>query len=281
LNKLRRTMLFIPGDNPGMIQNADVFGADSVIIDLEDAVGATEKDSSRLLVRNALANLDLGNVETVVRINGMDTEEGALDIKALLLARPDGIMVPKATVEYMETVHEMIKDTEITLFPIIEGAYSLETVTDIIKSSDRIKGLLFGAEDFTADMGIKRTKEGSEIFYARNRIAAACKAFGLDAIDTPFTDTNDEKGLERDTLVGKSLGMTGKAAINPRQIESINSVYSPSGEEIDEATRIINAAQKAAREGKGVISLDGKMIDAPIISRAEKVVEIARQAQLI
>jgi citrate lyase subunit beta/citryl-CoA lyase len=281
MNKLRRTMLFIPGDNPGMIQNADVFGADSVIIDLEDAVGATEKDSSRLLVRNALMNLDLGIVETVVRINGMDTEEGVEDINALLLAKPDGIMVPKATEKYIKIVHEIIKDTDIILFPIIEGAYSLETVTDIIRASDRIKGVLFGAEDFTADMGIKRTKEGSEIFYARNRIATVCKAFGVDAIDTPFTDTNDKKGLEKDTIVGKSLGMTGKAAINPRQIEIINGVYSPTKEEIDEAMKIINAAEIAAREGKGVISLDGKMIDAPIISRAEKVVEIAKQADLI
>lgn len=274
-------MLFIPGDNPGMIQNADVFGADSVIIDLEDAVGTMEKDSSRLLVRNALMNLKLGNVETVVRINGMDTQEGLEDINALLMAKPDGIMVPKATAEYIRRVHEMIKNTDIVLFPIIEGAYSLETVADVIKASDRIKGVLFGAEDFTADMGIKRTKKGSEIFYARNRIAAVCKAFGVDAIDTPFTDTNDEEGLEKDTLVGKSLGMTGKAAINPRQIEIINRVYSPTKKEIDEAMKIINAAEKAAREGKGVISLKGKMIDAPIISRAEKVVEIAKQADLI
>ena len=281
MNKLRRTMLFIPGDNPGMIQNADVFGADSVIIDLEDAVGVNEKDSSRLLVGNALKTLDLSAVETVVRINGMDTTEGSKDIKVLLEAKPDGIMVPKATAEYIKTVHEMTKNSGIKLFPIIEGAYSLETVTDIIKASDRIEGVLFGAEDFTADMGIKRTKSGEEIFYARNRIAAVCKAMGVDAIDTPFTDTNDEEGLAKDTLTGKSLGMTGKAAINPRQIKKINEVYSPTCDEINESFRIIEAADRAAAEGKGVISLDGKMIDAPIISRAEKVIEIARQAELI
>ncbi|WP_032120441.1 HpcH/HpaI aldolase/citrate lyase family protein [Clostridium amazonitimonense] len=290
MKNLRRTMLFMPGNNPGMLQNAAIMGADSIILDLEDAVSLTEKDSARILVREAIKNIDYSNVEVVVRINPLDTEFGHLDIETIARVKPDTIMVPKADEKEIKEAHDIldkIEDMEgfekgsIKIIPLIETAYGLENVYSIIKSSDRVVAVLLGGEDLTADLGIKRTKEGEEIFYARNRIATACKACRIHSIDTPFTDTNDFEGLESDTLRAKSLGITGKSAINPRQIDTIHKVFAPTEEEINHALRVLKAMEEAKKEGKGVFSLDGKMVDAPIINRAVTTVELAKILGLI
>jgi len=283
-------MLFIPGNNPGMLQNASVFRADSVIVDLEDAVSLTEKDSARTLVEEAIKALDFSSVELVVRVNPLDTEYGLKDIEAMAKVRPDGLMIPKATEEQLKTIDEILirieKDENfetgsLKLFPIIETAYGLETVYSIINSSKRVTAVLLGAEDLTSDFGIKRTKEGDEIAYARNRVSAACRAARVDAIDTPFTDTNDYEGLALDTSKAKSLGFTGKAAINPRQIPTIHSVFAPTETEIKYAIRVLDARDEAEEKGLGVFSLDGKMVDAPIINRAITTVELAKLLGLI
>lgn len=285
MKRLRRTMLFMPGNNPGMLQNADILGADSIILDLEDAVSLTEKDSARILVREAIKNLDYSNVEVVVRINPLDTEFSEKDINEIARVKPDTILVPKATEDAMKKVDEMVTKIEeeegfdkgsIKLFALIESAYGVENVYNIIKTSDRIEGVLLGGEDLTADLGIKRTKEGSEIFYARTKVATACKALKVDSIDTPFTDTNDDEGLKKDTAKAKSLGFTGKASINPRQIDTIHSVYAPTREEIEYAGKVMEAKEEAEREGLGVFSLNGKMVDAPIINRARTTLELAK-----
>lgn len=285
MKRLRRTMLFMPGNNPGMLQNAGILGADSIILDLEDAVSLTEKDSARILVREAIKNIDYSNVEVVVRINPFTTEFAKKDIDVIARVGPDALMIPKATEEELKDINEMLINIEIEegfekgsikLFPIVETAYGVENVYSIIKSSNRIAGILLGGEDLTSDLGIKRTKEGEEVFYARNRVAIACRAMKVDSIDTPFTDTNDLEGLEKDTWKAKSLGLTGKAAINPRQIDAIHSVYAPTAEEIKHAKRVLEAMEEAEAEGKGVFSLDGKMVDAPIINRAKNTVELAR-----
>jgi len=284
MKRLRRTMLFMPGNNPGMLQNAGILGADSIILDLEDAVSLTEKDSARILTREAIKNIDYINVEVVVRVNPFDTEFAKEDIDVIARVKPDALMIPKATEEELEAIDKILTTIEveesfekgsIKLLPIIETAYGVENVYNIIKSSDRIVGVLLGGEDLTSDLGIKRTKEGEEIFYARNRVAIACKAMKVDSIDTPFTDTNDFEGLEKDTRKAKSLGLTGKAAINPRQIDTIHYVYAPNAEEIKYAKRVLEAMEEAESEGKGVFSLDGKMIDAPVINRAKNTVELA------
>ncbi|WP_454052637.1 HpcH/HpaI aldolase/citrate lyase family protein [Clostridium sp. Marseille-Q7071] len=290
MKKLRRTMLFMPGNNPGMLQNAGILGADSVILDLEDAVSLTEKDSARILVREAIKNVDYSNVEVVVRINPLSTEYANEDIDVIARVKPDALMVPKATEEELEEIDKRLTKIEneegfeaksIKLVPIVESAYGVENVYTIIKASDRIVGVLLGGEDYTSDMGIKRTKVGEEIFYARNRVAIACRAMKVDAIDTPFTDTNDSEGLLVDTTKAKSLGMTGKASINPRQIDGIHSVFAPTASEIRHAERVLEAMEEAEKEGKGVFSLDGKMVDAPIINRAKTTVELAKVLGLI
>jgi citrate lyase subunit beta / citryl-CoA lyase len=290
MKRLRRTMLFMPGNNPGMLLSAGILGADSVILDLEDAVSLTEKDSARILVREAIKNIDYSNVEVVVRVNPMDSEFGPEDVNVITRVKPDTLLVPKADEEAIRIVDEMVNKIEveegfeagsIKIIPIVETAFGLETVYDVIKASKRVTAVLLGGEDLTADLGIKRTKEGDEIFYARNKVATACKALRVDSIDTPFTDTNDYEGLAKDTAKGKSLGMTGKAAINPRQIDTIHSVFAPSEVEIKHALRTLDAMEEARKEGKGVFSLDGKMVDAPIINRALNTVELARRLGVI
>lgn len=283
-------MLFMPGNNPGMLQNAAILGADSIILDLEDAVSLTEKDSARVLVREAIKNVDYSNVEVVVRVNPLDTEFGKEDVNVIARVKPDTLMVPKADEEEIKIVDEMLNAIEkeegfeagsIKIIALVETAYGLENVYNIIKASKRVVGVLLGGEDLTSDLGIKRTKEGQEIFYARNKVATACKALKVDAIDTPFTDTNDYEGLKADTAKAKSLGMTGKSSINPRQIDTIHSVFAPTEAEIKHALRVLDAMEEAKKEGKGVFSLDGKMVDAPIINRAITTVELAKLLGLI
>lgn len=280
----------MPGNNPGMLMNAGILGADAIILDLEDAVSLTEKDSARNLVCEAIEYMNYKDVEVVVRINPTDTEYFIKDIKAIAKVKPDTIMVPKASVSSIEEASRALDELEkemgltensIGLIPLIETAYGLETVFNIINSSKRVNGILLGGEDLTADLAIKRTKEGKEIFYARNRVATACKAARIDAIDTPFTDTNDYEGLKKDTENAKSLGLTGKSSINPRQIDTIHEVFAPSKEDIQKSLRIMEAMEKAKAEGKGVFSLDGKMVDAPILNRAKATVELARMLRII
>lgn len=290
MKRLRRTMLFMPGNNPGMLQSASILGADSIILDLEDAVSLTEKDSARLLVREAIKTLDYSNVELVVRINPLDTEFGYKDLDVIGRAKPDTILIPKADEEQIKIVDKLLGEIEkesgfevgsIKLIALIETALGLETIYDVIRSSNRIDGVLLGGEDLTTDFGVKRTKEGNEIFYARNRVAAACRAIKIDAIDTPFTDTEDKEGLEADTLKIKNLGFTGKSAINPRQVDTIHSVFAPSEADINHAMKILVAMEAAKKEGKGVFSLNGKMVDAPIINRAINTIELAKNLELI
>lgn len=288
-NLLRRTMLFIPGNNPGMIQNAGILGADSVILDLEDAVSVSEKDSARILVTEALRSVDFYNTEILVRINPLSTGFGVDDINAIARVKPDAILVPKANETDIEIIDEMLnkieseegfKSGDIKIVALIETAYGLENIHSIIGKSNRIVGVLLGGEDLTADLGIVRTKEGNEIGYARSKVATACRVHKIASIDTPFSDVNDMDGLRKDTLMCKSIGFTGKAAINPRQVDIIHEVLSPSEKEINDAKKIIKAAAEAETKGLGVFSLDGKMVDAPIITRAKDVVEKAKLSEL-
>lgn len=275
---MRRSLLFIPGNNPGMLQSCDIFESDAVIFDLEDAVSGTEKDSARFLVSNYLKTYS-PNIEVVVRINGFDTPFYQDDLNVLLaLDNVNTIMLPKARVSDLVTLQGLIKESKknIKIIPIIEQAISLIEVEEIARF-ELVDGILLGAEDYTKDLEVVRTKEGNEIFYARNRIITACKAYKIDAIDTPFTDTNDNDGLVKDTLFAKSIGMNAKSAIHPNQVETINKLFTPTQKEIDYANRVLIARDEAFKKGLGVFSLDGKMVDKPVIERAEKVIEKAKK----
>jgi citrate lyase subunit beta/citryl-CoA lyase len=282
-------MLFVPGNQPGMIQSASVLGADSIILDLEDAISLTEKDSARKLVAKALISWSFTNTEVTVRINPIFSAFGMVDLKLMLAVQPDALVIPKAEVEAMKAVEAVIQEFEADqgkqvktkLLAIIESASGVEYIHEILETSPRIMGVMFGGEDYTSDMGISRTIGGQEIEYARNRIAVACKVHGIDAIDTPFTDVDDHESLYLDARKAKGLGFTGKAAINPRQVSVIHRAFTPDKGEIQFALRVLDAMSLAEQEGKGVFSLDGKMVDAPIIQRARQMVNLAEKLGLV
>ncbi|MBP2626801.1 MAG: Citryl-CoA lyase [Firmicutes bacterium] len=285
--KLRRSMLFIPGNNPGMLQNGGVFGADSVILDLEDAVAPSEKDAARFLIAHALRTVDYGCSEKVIRINPLDTF-AAEDIKAVVPCHPDAILVPK--VESAEDIHTAVQmiaaaeqpdQTPVKIIALLETPRGILEAYNIAKADPRVVALALGAEDYTAGLGAMRTKEGTEIFTARTILVNAAAAAGVQSIDTPYTDANDEEGLLADTELAKRLGFKGKLSINPRQIDVIHSVFNPSISDIDWAEQVIHAIRKAEAEGSGVASLNGKMVDLPIVNRAERILHLARLLGLI
>lgn len=284
---LRRSMLFIPGNNPAMLQNGGIFGADSVILDLEDAVAPGEKDAARWLVAQTLRNVDYGESEKVVRINPLDTF-GCQDIKDIVPCQPDALLVPKVQcAEDINNVLNLIQAVQqpgqkpIVLVALLETPRGIAEAYTIAQAHNSVVALALGAEDYTAALGAKRTKEGTEIFTARTMVINAAAAAGIQAIDTPYTDANDDDGLLADTLLAQQLGFKGKLSINPRQLDVIHGVFNPSEADIEWAQQVIAAIRKAEAEGSGVASLNGKMVDAPIVSRAERILYLARLLRLV
>jgi len=280
---MRRSLLFIPANTPAMMQNADVFEADAVIFDLEDAVQMTEKDAAVDLFTQFLNQFKLNNIEIVVRINGLDTPFGESDLNRIVSDQIDTIMLPKATVQSTALCEGLIRKIEkrkkmqkqIHIIPIIERAVSVIESYEIA-SFERVDGLLLGAEDLATDLEVERTEQGFEILFARSMVIMAAKANGIDAIDTPYTSTTNLKGLEMDSVLAKSLGMNAKSCIHPNQIDTVNHVFSPSLDAIRHAKRILEAESEATKSHLGAFSVDGKMIDKPIIERARKVIEKAK-----
>jgi len=289
--QLRRTLLYVPGNMPSMLQNIPIFQCDGVMIDLEDAVPLSEKDAARTLVRSFLDNYSERNKEVLVRINALDTKWGRADLKAILPGLPDGIRLPKAdTPEVVETLDTLLTEfeeelgLEIGRFRILPSIESAEGVINCIRtarSSKRLIGLAFGAEDYTASLEIERTKSGEELFAARTRVVWASRAAGIQAIDTIFADASDMEGLRRETELIKTLGFNGKSLVNPRQIEVIHEVFAPKQAEVDYALRVVDAIKRAREMGTGVISLEGRMVDAPVVKRAVRVLKTAMAHGLV
>ena len=280
--KLRRSFLYVPGNMPGMLQNIPVFEADGVMIDLEDAVPLVEKDSARLLARNFLASYKDRNKEMFVRINALDTPYAADDLREILPALPDGIRLPKAdNPEIVERLDTLLTEGEerlglpighFKIIPSIESAQGVLNCVETAKASTRLVALAFGAEDYTASMEINRSKTGEELFSARTQVVWAAKAAGVQAIDSIFSDVNDMEALRNETLLIKRLGFTGKSLVNPRQIEVIHEVFRPTTEEIQHALEVMDAIKRAREMGTGVISLRGRMVDAPVVTRAARTI---------
>ncbi len=279
-------MLFLPGNNPNMLINGNCLGADSVIFDLEDAVSPAEKDAARILVRNTMRYMDFRGCEIIVRINSIDTPYWKKDIDEILPYKPGLILLPKTgTAEDVLAADAYLSEVEaklgyekntVGLMPLIETALGVENSFRIASASDRVVALFLGAEDLTADLHCKRTKEGREIEYARTRLVVAARAAGVEVYDTPFTDVNDDEGILTDAALAKALGFTGKASISPRHVEVINQVFSPTQKDVDYAYEVMDAIKLAKEQGKGAIALHGKMIDAPIVARAEQTIAMAQ-----
>jgi len=283
--KKRRSMLYIPGNNPAMIQQGGVYGADSILLDLEDAVALNQKDAARILVRNMINVIDFYDSEVCVRVNHLSTPFGLADLEAIVPLQPSAIRYPKTEsadeVAELLQIIEKIEDrhglphNKMTLHAMIETAMGVQNVFDIASKFERVDAITIGGQDLTADMNIVYTPDGAGIDFARKRIVMAAKASHIDVIDTVFPDVNDEEGLRRETEYSKKIGFTGKAVINPRQIEIIHDVYTPTEEEIRKAYRIVKEFKINSAAGIGVFAIDGKMIDAPIVTRAEYILRLA------
>lgn len=290
MERLRRTMMFLPGSNAAMLRDAPLYGADSIMFDLEDAVSLKEKDTARVLVHNALKTFDYSNVETVVRINSLDTV-GAQDIEAVILAGVDVIRLPKTeTAQDIIDVDEIITKVEkengievgtTNMMAAIESAEGVLNAPQIATASNRLIGIALGAEDYVTNMKTKRYPDGQELLFARNMILHSARMAGIAAIDTVYSDVDNVEGFRNEVTLIKQLGFDGKSVINPRQIPIVNEVYAPTAKEIQNAKEVIWGIREAEAKGSGVISVNGKMVDKPIVDRANRVIALAKAAKLI
>ena len=288
--RLRRSMMFVPGNNPGMIRDCHIYGSDCIMFDLEDSVSINEKDTARFLVYNALTRLKYGKKELVVRINSLDSL-GVEDLEAMVRAQPDVIRLPKT-----ETAQDVTDcETEIArierkiglpegktrMMAAIEGAKGVLNAYEIAKSSNRLIGIALGAEDYVTDLKTTRSADGVELLFARQMIVNAAKAVGIAALDTVYSDVNNEEGFIREAELIKKLGFDGKSIINPRQIAPLHAVFSPSEKDLNKARAIMEAIAEAEARGSGVASLNGKMIDKPVVERARYLIERAEAANTV
>ena len=284
-DRLRRTMMFLPGNNPSMITDAHIYGPDSVMIDLEDATSVTQKDAARFLVSEALKAIDYKTTERVVRINGLDTPFGADDIRAVVKAGVDVIRLPKTdTPDDIIAVDKLITEVEkeigregqTLMMAAIESARGVLNAKEIALASPRMMGIALGAEDYVTNLKTSRSKHGWELYYAREAIVLAARNAGIYCFDTVYSDVNNMEGFKQEVQFIKDLGFDGKSCIHPKQVRAVHEIYTPTPKEIVKALRVINGAKEAEAKGSGVISVDGKMVDAPIIARAYRVLELAK-----
>ncbi len=290
MERLRRTMMFVPGSNVAMLRDAAIYGADSVMFDLEDSVSLKEKDSARALVHFALKTFDYSNVETVVRINALE-DGGDLDVEAVVLAGVNVIRLPKtenaqdiidveAVIEKVERENDIEVGTT-KMMAAIESAEGVLNAREIANSSERLIGIALGAEDYVTNMKTRRYPDGTELSFARNMILHAARAAGIAAIDTVYSDVDNTEGFKAEVSLIKQLGFNGKSVINPRQIPLVNEIYTPTEKEINNALAVVAGIREAEAKGSGVISVNGKMVDKPIVERAERVLALAKAAGII
>lgn len=281
-DRFRRSRLYVPGNQPKLMLNAGIHGGDGIILDLEDAVALTEKDSARLIVRNALIALNFFGAERMVRIN--QGERGRLDLMAVVPCPVHLILIPKVEdAEELETLDREVdqimadcgRQVPIHFMPILESARGILNALTIAKASPRNVALAIGLEDYTADIGTQRSLEGTESFFARSMLVNAARAAGIQPIDTVFSDVSDMDGLRQSVVEAKQLGFDGKGCIHPRQIGVIHEGFAPEESEIQKAVRIVRAFDKAQAQGLGVVSLGSKMIDPPVVKRALRTVDLA------
>ncbi len=287
-DRFRFSRLYLPGNSPGMMINAGLHAADGIILDLEDSVAPGRKDEASILVRNALRQLNFNGAERMVRIN--QGERGMKDLETVIPHYVNMVLIPKCedadTVRNVdERISEIRSGTGLTnpvyLMPIIETALGVEMAFEIARSAASVVAIAVGLEDLTADMGVARTREGTETFYARTRIVNAAKAAGIQPIDSVFSDVDDMEALHQNVLTSKALGFEGMGCIHPRQIAVIRKGFAPGTEEIEKARRIVVAFEDARSRGLSVVALGSKMIDPPVVARAQKIIQLAVRLGLV
>lgn len=287
-DRLRRSRLYLPGGEPKYFINAALHGPDAIILDLEDSVHPNEKDAARLLVRNALRAVDFLACERMVRINQLPL--GLEDLDEVVPESPDVILIPK--VEDAEQVREVSRrireihtdygiDRTIWLMPILESALGIENAFAIANATNEICALTIGLEDYTSDLGVVKTAAGGESLYARQRVANAAHATGVQAIDSVFGDVGDMEGLRAWGVNSRAMGFEGMGCVHPLQIAVIHEAFTPTALEVEKARKIVGAYDEAQRKGLGVVSLGSKMIDPPVVQRALKLMARARAMGLV
>ncbi len=286
--RLRRSRLYLPGNEPKFYPNAGLHNPDGIILDLEDSVAPSEKDAAQLIVRNALRTINFYGSERMVRINQLPI--GLNDLKFIVPHNVHVILIPKCesaknVLDVEAAVNELKKEhkikNEIYFMPIIESALGVIKAFEIATASPNVCALAVGLEDYTADIGTQRTDEGKESLFARGMILNAAKAARVQAIDTVFSDVTNMDGLRASVLEAKNLGFEGKGCIHPRQIKVVHEAFAPSSEEIDKAKKIVLAFEDAESKGIGVVSIGSKMIDAPVVKRAHRVIQLAEENKLL
>ena len=282
--------MFVPGNNPGMMADAHIYGPDSIMLDLEDSVTLAEKDAARLLVYHALQSVDYGQTEMVVRINPLSTPFGRKDIEAVVRAGVHVIRMPKTeTADEVREVEAEIERVEKRLgclgrtqiMAAIESALGVVNAYDIATASKRMMGIALGAEDYCANLKTQRSQTGDELRLARETIVVAARAAGIDALDTVYSNLNDMEAFRAEVEFIKTLGFDGKSIINPRQIEVVNEVFAPKEKDIQKARTILAAIREAEARGSGVVAVNGKMVDRPVVIRAQRTIELAKASGLI
>jgi len=286
--RFRRSRLYLPGNQPKLFLNAGIHKPDGVILDLEDSVPPAEKDGARLIVRNALRALDFFGAERMVRIN--QGELGFKDLEAIVPQNVHCLLLPKIeTADQVRAIDARIAEIQqreqisepVFLMPILESGLGILNALEIAQASPNTVALAIGLEDYTADIGTQRTLDGKESFFARSMLVNAARAARIQPIDTVFSDVNDEAGLRASVQEAKELGFDGKGCIHPRQIRVIHEAFAPAEAEIEKAKRIVLAADTAAEMGLGVVSLGSKMIDPPVVKRAERTIHLAVESGLL
>jgi citrate lyase subunit beta/citryl-CoA lyase len=278
----RRSRLYLPGNEPKFMLNAQIHGSDGIILDLEDSVSPEEKDAALVLVRNALIAVDFGSSERMVRINPLP--RGKEEIEPLIRAGVNLLLVPKVAdddeiKELDEEIDKAVKRTgagqEVFLMPIIETATGAFRAHKIARASKRIVALTYGLEDYIADIGAQRTAEGMESLWLRSVVVNAARAAGVQPIDTVYTDVNDLDGLRMSCVQARAMGFEGKGCIHPRQVRVVNEVFTPGDEEIHQAQAIVRADNQARLQGRSVAVIGSKMIDPPVVRRARRTLDLA------
>ncbi len=283
---LRRSFLYMPGSDWRKIEKAATeLEADSICMDLEDGVALNRKAEARQTVVRALEELDFGRAERLVRINATDSDLAMDDLQAVLPARPDGIVVPKVrSGDHIQVLHEQLASAEhkygfpvgsLKLLLIIESARGVIRLDEIYQASARIQALIFGAEDYSADVGALRSEQGLEVLWARSKVVAYARSIGADAIDIVYPDFRDQAGFTDQARAGMGMGFTGKQLIHPNQIGWIHQVYTPSEAEIEQARRVVDAHAAHQAGGAGAFALDGRMVDMPVVRQAQLILERA------
>jgi len=284
----RRALLYMPGDDRRKIQKATTLGVDSICMDLEDGVAANKKAEARSVIAQAMKELDFGDSECCIRINSIGSGLEKRDLAAALAAEPNSIVIPKIeTAEQVSWVSERIEIYELTshlnvgsirLLIGVETAKGILNLKEIAEADKRLEAIIFGAEDYAASIGATRTKEGTEVLYARSAVITACAANDLQAIDMVYIDFRDLEGLRVEAERGAGLGFSGKQIIHPNQVVPVQEAFTPSDEAIEYAKRVVKSFKASEKEGKGAYALDGKMIDMPLLKNAQKVLERAKAA---